>query len=219
MALQASSSKMLANANVVNIPNPIGIDVYKKLDKADCKRKFNLPTNKKIILFGAAKVTDKRKGLSYLINSLKQLKATSTQDFLLVTFGRVVGFPELPFAHLPIEYLTDENAIVSLYNAADVFVVPSLEDNLPNTIMESLACGTPVVAFNTGGIPEMIDHKQNGYLAQLEDSADLAMGIQWILENQSYDLISEAAINKVKSNYTEENVADEYMKLYEKLLK
>ena len=88
----------------------------------------------------------------------------------------------LPFTTHYVSYRNTEEELATLYNASDIFVLPSLEDNLPNTIMESLCiAGTPVIAFNTGGIPEMIDHLSNGYLAQLESSEDLAEGIYWSL--------------------------------------
>ena len=81
--------------------------------------------------------------------------------------------------------------MVDLYSVARLFVIPSLQDNPPNTIIESMLCGTPVVGFKTGGIPEMIEHKVNGYLAAGKSSADLASGMKWILARDSYDELSE----------------------------
>jgi glycosyltransferase involved in cell wall biosynthesis len=115
--------------------------------------------------------------------------------------------------------LKDENKIVQAYNAADLFILPSLEDNLPNTIMESLSCGTPVVAFNTGGIPEMIDHKSNGYLADYKNAEELANGIYWTLFQSENISTKRNARNKVLDTYTYEIVADKYRQLYDDLLK
>ena len=114
--------------------------------------------------------------------------------------------------------LTDDFKIAALYNAVDVFVTSSLEENLPNMIMESLSCGTPCVGFRVGGIPEMIDHEQNGYLANYKDADDLAAGIQWVLDYPGKEALSKACVEKVKRCYSEEVVAGQYKALYEKLL-
>ncbi|WP_301703939.1 glycosyltransferase [uncultured Parabacteroides sp.] len=108
--------------------------------------------------------------------------------------------------------------MVAAYSCADLFVIPSLEDNLPNTIMESMACGTPCVGFATGGVPEMIDHDINGYVANYMDADDLANGIQWILNNPNPQALSDACVKKVQENYTEEVVAKQYIAFYGKLL-
>ena len=98
-----------------------------------------------------------------------------------------------------------------MYAAADVFVTPSLQDNLPNTIAEAMSCGTPCVGFNVGGIPEMIDHLQNGYVAQYKDVNDLAEGIQYVLTHD----MREAALHKAASAYGETHVAQKYINVYE----
>ena len=106
----------------------------------------------------------------------------------------------------------------TIYNAADVFVIPSIEENLPNTIMEALSCGIPSVGFETGGIPEMIDHKSNGYIAEYKNPEDLAKGIGWVLHESDYDTISENARKKVLENYAQEVVAKKYLEMYELII-
>ena len=101
----------------------------------------------------------------------------------------------------------------NLYNAADLFVTPSLQENLPNTIMESMACGTPCVGFDIGGIPEMIDHKENGYVANYKDAQDLANGLLWVLED-STGTLSENARSKAVKNYSETAIAKRYIDIY-----
>ena len=108
---------------------------------------------------------------------------------------------------------SDEETIVNIYNAADVFVTPSLEDNLPNTIMEALACGVPCVGFRVGGIPEMIDHQKNGYVAELRNSVDLAKGIAWVL-GADQKTLSQQALHKVARNYSQSSVALRYTEVY-----
>ena len=111
-------------------------------------------------------------------------------------------------------YVTDVRKIVCAYRAADIFVMPSLSENLPNTIMEAMACGVPCVGFNTGGIPEMIDHRKNGYVAKYRDAADLAEGMRWTLAEADYDALARDAVRKVTSSYSQQSVALKYIEVY-----
>jgi glycosyltransferase involved in cell wall biosynthesis len=127
------------------------------------------------------------------------------------------------FAYMPVKAhflgkISDANQMVQAYNAADVLIVPSLEDNLPNTIMEAMACGTPAVGFGTGGIPEMIGHLESGFIAQSKSAFSLSEGIQWVLKHNSDGAISEKARTKVLEHYSEEAVARQYSQLYDSLL-
>jgi len=218
MASLAESSKLLTNPQVLNIFNPIDTVLYKPIKKETARKFFNLPLNKKIILFGAAKISDKRKGLSYLLEALNILDINGFKDILLVTFGKNSEIESLTVESKAINYLSDENKISQLYSAADVFVLPSLEDNLPNTVMESLTCGTPVVAFKVGGIPEMVKHKINGYLANVADSSDLANGIEWVLNKSNYSELSANARNYAIKEFSEEVIANKYIELYQNIL-
>ena len=105
--------------------------------------------------------------------------------------------------------------MISLYNAVDLYVTPSLQDNLPNTIMEAMACGTPCVGFNVGGIPEMIDHQTTGYVAEYKNAKDFAEGIAWCLSADRYDQLCEASRKKVENTYAEKLVAARYRTIYE----
>ncbi len=218
MVNELKGGGMLKNANAINIPNPIDTNIYKPLDKLVCKERFSFPVNKKIILFGAAKLSDTRKGMIYLVEAIKHLYTLRGNDFILVTFGKSPLEENLPVEIRNINYITDESSIVALYNAADLLVVPSLEDNLPNTIMESLSCGTPVVAFNTGGIPEMVSHLKTGYLAKLKDAEDLAKGMDYILSTPNYIEIQNNAREKVSTEYSEDIIAKSYTELYQTIL-
>jgi len=127
------------------------------------------------------------------------------------------------FAHLPVKAhflgkISDANQMVQAYNAADVLIVPSLEDNLPNTIMEAMACGTPAVGFDTGGIPEMIGHLESGFIALSKSASSLSEGIMWVLKHNADGAVSENARNKVLQLYSEEVIARQYSKLYDSLL-
>ena len=110
-------------------------------------------------------------------------------------------------------YISDPDIIRKAYSAADAFVLPSLSENLPNTIMEAMACQTPCVGFDVGGIPEMIDHKENGYVAQYRDADDLAEGLAYVLQNA--DALGARCREKVIREYSEDAVAEKYIKIYE----
>lgn len=215
----AKSSALLRDAEIFSIPNPIDTDIFNRKNKSDVRLKFNLPQNKKLVLFASANVRDKRKGLNYFIDALqhlKQNKADVADNLELVVLGKnTADLAELlPYTLHTIPYQTSEIEIAAVYSACDLFVLPSVEDNLPNTVMESLACGAPVVAFATGGIPEMVDHKANGYLAEYKSTSDLANGIYWCLFEADYARLSDNAINKVATNYTFEVVAKKYLAVY-----
>lgn len=114
--------------------------------------------------------------------------------------------------------LADDVSLVTLYSAVDVMIVPSLQENLSNAIMESLACGTPVIGFDIGGNSDMIEHLSTGYLAKPFETDDLACGIEWVLTNEKYDELSKNAREKVLREFDSVVVAEKYIKLYEDIL-
>ena len=181
-----SEIKTLAEGqDIVTIPNAIDTEVFHPVTH----------TNKRRVLFVAQKIDDERKGIKYLDQATAQLR-----DVEVTALGR------------DIPYIDNEEDMAALYASIDVFVTPSLQDNLPNTIMEAMACGTPCVGFNVGGIPEMIDHKVNGYVARYKDAADLAEGIRYVLDN--HERLGAAAREKVLREYSEEAVAKRYTEIY-----
>ena len=112
----------------------------------------------------------------------------------------------------------DDLSLALLYSAVDVFVAPSIEENFAGTVFESLSCGTPVVAFDIGGMPDMITHRQNGYLAEPFNTDDLAAGIQWILDGDSWQLLSKNARAFVERECTLEIQANRYNEIYQSIL-
>ena len=212
----ALKSELTAHHKVNAIPNPLDTLLYKPKDKTELRKAMNLPLDKKIILFAAAKVSDKRKGIDYLIAASK-LMANKVKNYIFLIAGsnseEIVAQLAIP-AHNAM-YVSSEQ-MPDMYNVSDVFVTPSLQENLPNTIMESMACGTPCVGFNVGGIPEMIDHKQNGYIAKYKDAEDLANGLIWVLELADSNNLSANARKKAEDNYSETIVANQYIEIYNK---
>lgn len=220
---KARQSALLEGQQVTCIPNPINTNLFRPHDKMQARMRCKLPADKKLILFGAFKTTDKRKGIDYLLQACRLMDERNPQlkeHFGVVAFGKNSQqlTALLPFHAYPLDYVTDEHRLVDIYNAVDLFAIPSLDENLPNIIMEAMACGTPCVGFNTGGIPEMIDHLHNGYVARYKDVEDFANGIEWILEEPDYQSLCEQAVRKAVGHYSERAVSKRYIKLYNDLL-
>ena len=213
---EAKSSALLKGQKITSIPNPIDTHIYKKGNKQEARQRLGLPLDKKLILFASQRVTNENKGMSYLVDALTQCQ---TPCEIVILGGHAEEVVEqLPMKAHPLGYVNDEQRIVDVYNAADVFVLPSLSENLPNTIMEAMACGVPCVAFRVGGIPEEIDHLKNGYVAAYRDAADLAKGITWVLQEADYESLSQQAIHKVSQCYSQQSVALKYLDVYQQAL-
>lgn len=208
-------SPLTRGHRLTSIPNPIDTETYRPMDQKEVREKLNLPLDKKIILFAAVKASDKRKGMDYLVEATR-LIAHHSEDLLFLIAGSQGEEIEkqLTLPARSVGYISPQQMPL-LYNAADLFITPSLYENLPNTIMEAMACGTPCVGFHTGGIPEMITHGENGYVARYKDTADLAKGIVWALQDELYTTLSINARQKVLDEYTQEKVAQQYKEIYE----
>ena len=210
----AAKSPLTAGHQVVSIPNPIDTAVYTPIDKREARQRLNLSENKKIVLFAAVKASDPRKGMDYLVEASRIL-AQQHDDILFLIAGNEGEEPgkRLSLPARSLGYVAPQD-MPGVYNAADLFVTPSLQENLPNTIMEAMACGTPCVGFHTGGIPEMISHGKNGYVAAYRDAEDLATGTLRILYGNDAGILSSEARHKVLSEYSQEKIAQRYMQLY-----
>ena len=220
---RAGQSALLEQHPIVHIPNPIKTNLFTPRNKVEARQKCNLPTDKKLILFGSVKITDKRKGIDYFIESCKILAEKHPE--LVNNLGVAVYGKEseqlkslVPFQVYALDYISNEKELVNVYNAVDLYVTPSLEENLPNTIMEAMACGIPCVGFNVGGIPVMIDHLHNGYVADYKSAEDFANGIHWTLSESEYQSLSEEARRKVTSSYSESTIAKKYIEVYNKII-
>ena len=215
----AKNSSVFTNKKVVNLPNPIDTRIFKPVDKFQSRVLWNLPKNKKLILFGAMAATSTPyKGFTELIEALNKIN-TESIEFVVFGSSEPQNSPKLPHKIHYLGHLHDDVSLVSLYSACDVMIVPSKRENLSNAIMESLSCGTPVVCFDIGGNSDMVNHKINGYLAQPFDTLDLAQGIDWVLNNENYDELSQNAREKVVREFDYGIVAKKYINLYEEILK
>ena len=210
---EAKKSALLKGQKITSIPNPIDTHIYKKGNKQEARQRLGLPLDRKLILFASQRVTNENKGMGYLIEACRQLQLDDAAVVILGGHAEEV-VSQLSIEAYPLGYVNDEQRIVDVYHAVDVFVLPSLSENLPNTIMEAMACGVPCVGFKVGGIPEEIDHRRNGYVADYRSAEDLARGIRWILAEADYEELSKNAIHKVTQNYSQQSVALKYLDVY-----
>lgn len=222
LANEAKRSTLLHDFPFTVIPYAIDQNAFRPISRAEANTHLNLPDSGTArLLFGSANVTDARKGFKYLADALTllhQQHPTLNVEILIFGKGRSYLFNELPYTVRLLGLLTSEDDIVAAYNAADAMVVPSLEDNLPNTVIEAMACGTPVVGFRTGGIPEMINHQQNGYLADIGSAQQLADGLAFILKHPNPDELRQNARQTAETRFSEEVVARQHIDLYSQLV-
>ncbi len=215
---QAHLSMLLRDKVIHCIPNPLDTDTFSPGDRIEARKVLSLPLKKRLILFGSQKVTDERKGIRYLAEMAHILKgrhhvAADTNIGFIVMGQHAEHLAELlSMPVYPMGYVSTTERLVDIYRAADAFITPSLSDNLPNTIAEAMACGTPCVGFRAGGIPEMIDHMSNGYVANYKDARDLADGVEFVLGNP---LLGEAASYYASYHYAENRIAHKFIELYE----
>lgn len=219
----AKQSSLLSGLQLSVIPNPIDTHVFCPKDKRAARLHSTLPEDKRIILFVSQRVTMERKGMAYFIKAISllaerhpEMKENTAIAILGGRADEVVSQLALP--SFPLGYIRNERQLVDIYNSADVFVIPSLDDNLPNTIMEAMACGVPSVGFKVGGIPEMIDHQKNGYVANFKDADDLAAGIHWVLDEADNEDLKKRCVQKVMSCYSQRSVAMKYVEVYNQAL-
>ena len=220
---EAKASALLRGMYITSIPNPIDMHIFCPGDRRQARQEEGLPQDDKLILFVCQRVTNAYKGMDYLAEACRllaeeypQMKGTTTVVLLGSNADEVANL--LPFKAVTPGYVSDERRMVRLYRAADIFVLPSLSENLPNTIMEAMACGTPCVGFRVGGIPEMIDHKRNGYVAAYRDANDLAAGIHWTLSEACQDSISHEAVKKVAHSFSQSSVSVRYSEIYQQAM-
>jgi len=210
----ASRSALCGGMKIETIPNPVNASVFHPISKAEAAGRLGLRTDKKLLLFGAmAADSDPRKGYAHLEAALKRLPP---EEYRAVIFGnsepvdRIAGLETVALGRID-----DDARLACAYSAADVFVAPSVQENLSNTVMEALACGTPVAAFSVGGMPDMIIPGVNGYLAQPFSPEDLAEGIRMGAVGACAE--RDRIAQEVHRKFSYERVAEQYAALYREL--
>ncbi len=217
----ARQSSLLGNFPISIIPYGIDLARYRPIDRPLARRLLHLPSEKKLVLFGALNPTqDRRKGFHLLISALQALKTQQQSDAVeLAILGTSQNpIPDLGFKVHCLGVLKDDVSLALAYSAANSFVAPSLQDNLPNTVLEAMACGTPCVAFNIGGMPDLIDHRINGFLAKPFDVDSLTEGIAWSLEHESSEALGDRAREKVERQFPLALQAKRYKDLFSEVM-
>lgn len=219
----ARKAPLLEGHSVVSIPNAIDTRFYVPGDKLAARRELGLPEDQKLLLFVAYKATDLGKGINYLIEATEHIVRDHPdwrRQLGIVPVGRESETLKDAFAcdAWPQGIVTDAARMRLLYQAADLFVIPTLMDNLPNTIVEAMSCGLPCVGFNVGGLPQMIQDGINGYLVLYRNAAELARLSLAALVSNRYDSFCEYAHRTAVENYSESVVAARYKRLYEECL-
>jgi glycosyltransferase involved in cell wall biosynthesis len=205
---------------VKQIANTLETNIFKPKDKKEAKLQAGLPADKFIFLSGfMPSRKDLHKGTSYLLESMDLLKERMGIDadkIELVVFGNrnTEDVPEFPFKTSFLGTINDDEKLSNCYAAADAFLTTSIEDNLPYTVMESLACGTPVIAFTTGGIPDMVQHQYNGYLAEYRDAESFTDGMEWIIKHPEKEKLNQQARQTVMDKFSETIIAKKHIDVY-----
>jgi len=201
------------------IPNAVDIEVFKSKNKNTIRKKYIIPIGKKVILCLAADLADERKGVKYFFESLKYIKA---KNWMVVTVGKVINYDkikEIDFEIKQIGYIKDKNEISDIYNLADIFCISSLDDNFPTTVLEAMSCGIPIAGFDVGGIPEQVT-EGCGIMVKSKDMKALGKAMERLLNNDEMrKKFSENCRKRVLQNYSISKFTDNYIELYNEVLK
>lgn len=214
----ARRSPLLSGQDILTIPNPIDTTVFSPGSRQEARRRLGLPLDKKMMLFGAVNIGDKLKGADYLIqacNLLDDMKGGL--ELLIIGNASESLCGAIPLTTHNMGYISSDERLVDIYRAADIFVTPSLLENLPNMIMEAMSTGTPCVGFRVGGIPEMIDDGLTGRTAEYKSASSLACCIRDVLADDGQMRL--ASREKAVREYSQATVARKFIQLYNKKLK
>ena len=218
----ARESQLMRDWRIEVIPYPIDLNAWRGLSKEQARELLGLPKNAKIVLFGAVGgEKDKRKGFDLLLKSIHLLKEKTAAPIMLCVAGQSEPLypPDLAFPVKWLGYLHDDISLNIAYSASDAVVIPSRQDNLPNVGIEALASGTPVAAFETGGLPDIVTHQKTGWLAKAFDPEHLAIGVAWMIENEArHEALCSAARKYAEDTFSESNIAKKYIDLYTSIL-
>jgi glycosyltransferase involved in cell wall biosynthesis len=218
--VKQAQASMLDRFPIHYIPNGLDTHAYQPLDSAACRAALGIPLHRPVLLFAAESLTDKRKGGDLLFNALQALPDALKAETLLLTFGSG-GHDLTQTLGMEVQnlgFVGGDRIKAIAYSAADLFVFPTRADNLPLVLQESMACGTPMVSFNIGGVPDLVRPGVTGYLAEPENATDLASGIVKLLDDGlERDRLGQNCRAIALAEYTLELQVTRYIELYQKL--
>jgi glycosyltransferase involved in cell wall biosynthesis len=216
-----SKSSLLHQYPIEVIPSTIDTNIFLPRDKSIARDFLSLDRNKYYLLFTTLDPKDKRKGLNLLLKALPYLSNFNLKQEVEILVLGTDTFEPSQFINIPVRCLgklSDDLSLSLVYNAADVTIVPSIQDACPKTGLESLACGIPVVSFDSTGLRDIVEHRVNGYRAQCFDPQDLAQGLQWVLEHENPEELSINARKTVEERFLSSTQAMRYIDLYHRVL-
>ncbi|MCF7908153.1 MAG: glycosyltransferase family 4 protein [Candidatus Omnitrophica bacterium] len=223
LAEQARQSQLFKDCPIKVIPHGVPINVFIKKDRFKSRNLLGLPQDKTIILFGAD-YKSKNKGFQYLVEALSILgQKINTSKLALVIFGAKQDIEDKlrrsDLAIYQLGYFYDEESLANVYSAADVVVIPSLEEAFGLLLLESMACGIPAVAFNIGGINEIMVPNETGLWAEVKNSQELAAKIAWLINHpQERQRLGHHARERVEKKYALKNQVAHYINLYQEII-
>ncbi len=228
LAACAKTSRAFKDLRVEVIPNSLETDIFKPKEKKIAKEKLGISPHTFTLLFGARDTKEKRKGFFKLLEAMKYCLQDNTfknlakkNSIKILTFG----IPQKDLEKLPIKiksigYVNGNEKLSTIYSASDIFILPSLEDNLPNTVLESMACATPVIGFQVGGLPDMIQHGVTGYMAPCFDTQKLGeLILKLLFDKDKKKQMSQNSRQLIERKFKLQDQAKNYLELFHDLLK
>lgn len=217
IANEAKRSSLLEKFPVTVIPNGLDVEDFRPIDKELAREIFRIPREARVVLFVAEPITRRNKGFAMLTQALDGLdKMTS---ILLISMGSGKPPVEVNVPYLNLGHVRDDRLCALVYGAADVFVIPSIQETFGNTVLEATACGTPVVGFAVGGIPDMVRHGVTGLLVPPQDVAALRAAIWELLQDPVRRAKMAASCRDIAAKeYSLEVQAKRYIEVYESIL-
>jgi len=214
-------NSILADKEIHLIYNGVDHHKFHPVDKPIIRKKLGLPEDKIILMFIASGgINNPQKGGKYLLESLKNVLSKNVFFLNIGSSDKLDEIIHKEVDYLSIPYIHDEDLLPEYYASSDLLLFPSTEENCPLVILEAMACGTPVVAFNTGGIPELIEHLKTGYVAKYKDVDDFTNGInQFISDDSLRELASKQAREVIENHFTHDKMTDLYLELYRNTIK
>ncbi|MGI6394058.1 MAG: glycosyltransferase [bacterium] len=207
---------ILKDKDVRLIYNGIDTNIFKKIDKREAREKLSLPKDKKIILFSAnGGINNPFKGGKFVFDVYEKLK--EREDILFLNIGGEKT--EISENWINYDYIQSEEEMALMYSAADIYLFPTLADNCPLTVIESMLCGLPIVTFDVGGVPEIVEHEKTGYIAKYKDPDDLLKGVEMLLNNENMrEEFGISGEKRAREMFDAKIMAEKYYELYCELL-